>query len=183
MKQTLLVCASALTLATLGFAQKNYEVNPVVFDPAGTNMISATWQTGLGCVTAGKIYDYTTLTVVPYADPTCPTGDSKDNKNEGLLLAKTGPSTNNAAAAATINNVKGNVLTELGWDVRKGTHCGAGAPRFNVYIQGDPNAHFVGCAAMVPVVPVTPGPSYGERRRTTAAQLVGAGIPAGSVID
>src|SRR3954454_10670635 len=142
-------------------------------------MISATWQTGLGCVTAGKIYDYTTLTVVPYADPTCPTGDSKDNKNEGLLLAKTGPSTNNAAAAATINNVKGNVLTELGWDVRKGTHCGAGAPRFNVYLQGDPNAHFVGCAAMA----TDSAGVYGERKRASAPQRAGAGILPGSVID
>src|SRR4051794_10182446 len=133
MKQTLLVCASALTLATLGFAQKNYEVNPVVFDPAGTNMISATWQTGLGCVTGGKTAAYnmagTAIVTTPYTDGACPTGDSKDSKNEGLLLAKTGPTPNVAAAAATINNVKGSVLTELGWDVRKGTHCGAGAPR------------------------------------------------------
>ena len=60
---------------------------------------------------------------------------SKDKKNEGLLLAKTGPTNNNAAAVATLDGVKGTKVTELGYDIRKGgapgsaigSHCGAGA--------------------------------------------------------
>jgi hypothetical protein len=41
---------------------------------------------------------FTTIMVVPLNDPTCTTGDSKDKANEGLLLAKTCPTNNNAAA-------------------------------------------------------------------------------------
>jgi hypothetical protein len=75
-----------------------------------------------------------------YTDPACPYGDLDDRRNEGLLLAKTGPTGNFASATAELINVKGIVLTELGYDIRKhggstsplGSHCGAGAPRFNV---------------------------------------------------
>jgi len=63
----------------------------------------------------------------------------RDNKNEGLLLAKTGPTNNNASAGATINGVRGDVLTEVGFDIRNGTHCGAGAPRFNIVVEGSPS--------------------------------------------
>ena len=49
-----------------------------------------------------------------------------------FVLAKTGPTNNNAAAGARINGLGTFTITELGWDVRNGTHCGAGAPRFNI---------------------------------------------------
>src|SRR5439155_2268385 len=74
--------------------------------------------------------------------------------NEGLLLVKTGPTANFAAATAELTNVKGiSPLTELGYDIRKsggsgastlGSHCGAGAPRFDV-VTSDGMVHFVGC--------------------------------------
>ncbi len=50
-------------------------------------------------------------------------------------------SASSAAAGAVINGVKGLTLTELGWDIRVGTHCSptSGAPRFNIVTsdQGD----------------------------------------------
>ena len=62
-----------------------------------------------------------------------------------ILLVKTGPTvTNFASATADLINVKGLTLTELGYDIRKpgplgstspiGSHCGAGAPRFNEFV-------------------------------------------------
>jgi hypothetical protein len=71
----------------------------------------------------------------------------------GLLLAKTGPTANFASATADLVNVKGITLMELGYDIRKaggstgsplGSHCGAGAPRFDV-VTTDGTVHFIGC--------------------------------------
>ena len=88
----------------------------------------------------------------PYADTGCPSGDAKDQHIEGLLLAKTGPTGNFASAGAELNRVKGLTLTELGWDIRKpesaadprGSHCGAGAPRWNIETK-DGDFFFLGC--------------------------------------
>jgi len=95
----------------------------------------------------------------PYTDPACTTGDSNDEHNEGLLLVKTGPTNDDAAAGAVLHGVKGMVLSELGYDIRKpgvvipvndprGSHCGAGAPRFNITIAG--NLYFLGCNSPAP---------------------------------
>jgi hypothetical protein len=94
----------------------------------------------------------------PYTDPACPTGDRGDQHNQGLLLAKTGPTTNFAAAQAELQGVKGATLTELGYDIRKpastadprGSHCGAGAPRFDITTQ-DGKTYFLGCNSPTPV--------------------------------
>ena len=75
-----------------------------------------------------------------------------------MLLAKTGPTNNNASAVATLKNVKGINLTELGYDIRKpsspsdsrGSHCGAGAPRFNVTTSS--GTTFIGCNSPAPTV-------------------------------
>jgi hypothetical protein len=193
-RSVLTVGALAIAFAIAGYGDNgktNFNVNPLTFDPAKTNMVSANWLGGLGCVTQGHVQvflppDFTTTQIQPFADATCPTGDSQDTQNEGLLLAKTGPTNNNAAAGAKIDGINNFVITELGWDVRNGTHCGAGAPRFNIHIQNEPagSVHFVGCAAM----PVVATGLYGTRRRVTAAQLAGSGfafppIPTGSTID
>jgi hypothetical protein len=50
-------------------------------------------------------------------------------------------------------------LTELGFDLRNGGHCGAGSPRFNA-ITSDKVTHFIGCSAGV----ITPGPAAGWQR-------------------
>jgi hypothetical protein len=92
------------------------------------------------------------------------TGDASDTRNEGLLLVKTGPTNDDAAAGAVLVGVKGTVLNELGYDIRKpgpgdqndprGSHCGAGAPRFNIVISGQPNdIYFLGCNSPSPAPP------------------------------
>jgi hypothetical protein len=166
---------------------EKFTVNPFQFDPSNTNLVTAAWVGGLGCPTSSVVAAFappafTTVTVGPYHDTTCPTGDPKDKKNEGLLLAKTGPTNNNASADATVNGIQGEVLTEVGFDIRNGTHCGAGAPRFNIVVAGSSTMHFVGCTAMT----TTSAGLYGERKRATAAQMAAGAaappIPAGSRI-
>jgi hypothetical protein len=132
-------------------------VVPFEFDPFHTSLVRAFWMRGIGCPTGATTSDGTTST--PFSDPACITGDPKDGKNKGLLLVKTGPTSNFAAAGAVLNGVKGISFTapgsELGYDIRKpttaigdandprGSHCGAGAPRFNV-VTSD-GIFFVGC--------------------------------------
>jgi len=55
--------------------------------------------------------------------------------------------------------VKGITLTALGYDVRNGGHCGAGAPRFNV-VTTDGVTHFIGCTSPPPSV--TPAPATAD---------------------
>ena len=149
---------------------------PFTFDPAGTNLVAALWNTGLGCPTGA------TSTAGPVNDPACLTGDLKDKRNEGLLPAKTGPTGNVAAAGARLLGVKGIKLTELGYDLRKslnqttpnGSHCGAGAPRFNVTTD-DGVTHFVGCNSP-PGVVVSASNAW-IRLRWTVAQLAAAFPP------
>jgi hypothetical protein len=132
-------------------------VKPQEFDPGRTYLVQAAWLHGIGCATNGVIANlnpsFTGVgSFTPLNDPGCPTGDPNDQRNEGLLLAKTGPTENFASATAELINVKGMTLTELGYDIRKpvssgdprGSHCGAGAPRFNV-VTSDGTVHFIGC--------------------------------------
>src|SRR5438034_5395668 len=130
-----------------------FQVKPQEFDPGKTHLVQAAWLHGTGCPTNATIAlpntDFNGIGgYSTYTDPACdPTlgrpGDPKDQHNEGLLLVKTGPTiTNFASAGAELHNVKGITLTELGYDIRKygpgthasvfGSHCGAGAPRFNI---------------------------------------------------
>jgi hypothetical protein len=136
-------------------------VKPRNFDPFGTKLVNASWVGGIGCPTNAKVVlfnsvaPYQLLPPSTYTDPACMTGDSRDKNNEGLLMAKTGPTLNDASAVADLVGVKGTVLTELGYDIRKpgsdgaggsrGSHCGAGAPRFDISLQGDSNIYFLGC--------------------------------------
>ena len=137
-----------------------FQVVPGVFDPANTDLVQSTWLSGIGCPTnAGVSTTGGNKPDSSYTDPACATGDPKDKDNEGLLLVKTGPTPNFAAAGATLEGLPRNLkLTELGYDIRKpvdfsdprGSHCGAGAPRFNVTTT-DNITHFVGCASPPPV--------------------------------
>jgi hypothetical protein len=146
-------------------------VKPIVFDPFDTDLVAARWVKGAGCPTAATLSDGTTFT-----DAACPTGDRRDEHNEGLLLVKTGPTPNVAAAFAELKGVRGTVLTELGYDVRTNSHCGAGAPRFNV-ITDDGVTHFVGCNSPPPLV--TSASQGWKRLRWTAAKLAAAFPPLG----
>jgi hypothetical protein len=134
-----------------------HKVIPSVYDPMNTRLAQSTWLDGIGCPTNAKTAMYGPppnypITAGPsYTDSACPTGDPKDQRNEGLLLAKTGPTSNVAAGVADLKKVKGTNVTELGYDIRKtlgplsanGSHCGAGAPRFDVYTSD--GLWFVGC--------------------------------------
>ena len=136
--------------------KRRFEVAPFVFDPGATFLVQSMWLTGIGCPTNAKTFDGTMTG--SFTDSACPSGDRRDRQNEGLLLVKTGPTTNFAAAGAELNGVKGIMLTELGYDIRKlastasptGSHCGAGAPRFNVTTMDDVT-HFVGCNSPAPL--------------------------------
>jgi hypothetical protein len=143
-----------------------FEVVPRESDPGRTYLVQAQWLTGIGCPTNARLAtpndDFTDWsgTYRPYTDPACPkTASPFDPRNEGLLLAKTGPTISNfASAVADIKGVEGQVLTELGYDIRKpgiagiadprGSWCGAGAPRFNIETTVD--SYFLACASPPP---------------------------------
>jgi len=144
-------------------------VVPFEFDPNHTSLVRAFWMRGIGCPTHPTAVDFSG-TSEDVTDPACTTGDPKDSpgKNKGLLLVKTGPSVPNfASAGAVLNGVKGITLTELGYDIRKaanltadatdprGSHCGAGAPRFNVATAD--GFFFIGCNSP-PATSATGGP-------------------------
>ena len=181
--RTVLTVLAILTLtAGAAYAAAKFTVTASEFDPAHTFLVQAQWLDGIGCPTnAGVSADGSTITS-HYTDAACATGDSSDSHNQGLLLVKTGPTPNYAAAQADISGVKGITLTELGYDVRKprsfadasGSHCGAGAPRFDV-ITSDNVDHFVGCASPPPLQTAA-GVGF-VRLRWTAAQLAAAFPP------
>lgn len=144
---------------------------PFVFDPEGVNLAHASWIAGIGCAPGGG------------TDPGCLAWDPRDIRNEGLLLAKTGLTANAASAGVQITGATG-ALFELGYDLRKpllaaaprGSHCGAGAPRFNVISAGV--RYFVGCSS--PAAAETALGAGWIRLRWSGTALVGVG-PAGPV--
>ena len=156
----------ATVIVTAGaWAAGNFNnVKPQEFDPAHTFLVQAAWLHGIGCPTNAAT---STDGNKPPNGPTyteCTTGDTKDKQNEGLILAKTGPTPNFASATAELKDVKGTTLTELGYDIRKpglnvndprGSHCGAGAPRFDIVAQ-DGTLYFLGCNSPAPTTD-TPG--------------------------
>lgn len=154
-----------------------YKVKAFAFDPNQTRLVASDWIDGAGCPTGA--------TMVPFGgapasltDEACPTGDIRDKHNAGLLLVKTGPTPNYASAAAEIQGVEGITLTEIGYDIRAGSHCGAGAPRFNV-VTSDDVTHFIGCASPAPKVLIE-SKGWKRLRYDTAAAF--PPIAAGSVV-
>jgi hypothetical protein len=147
-RRTILASAAIFVLtASAAYAAVRFSVRTGEFDPSNTFLVQAEWLSGIGCPTSAR------TTVGTYTDGGCPTGDASDRQTQGLLLAKTGPTANNASAFAVLQGVQGTALTELGYDLRKpggvatdsrGSHCGAGAPRFNVTTQ-DGTTYFIGC--------------------------------------
>ena len=149
---------------TVAADSEGFSVKAQTFDPHHTFLVNATWLSGIGCPTDATVRlfnsnsPYNLLPPSKYSDPACLTGDSSDHSNQGLLMAKTGPTLNDASATAELVGVKGSVLTELGYDLRKpgldisdprGSHCGAGAPRFNITLQ-DGEFFFLGCSSPPP---------------------------------
>lgn len=132
------------------------QVAPHVFDPNDTDQAAAVWVNGLGCPNATATHN-TNNTSSPGADFTdnaCSSGyDPADEENAGLLLSKSGPSSTVASGTATLGGIGKNLqVTELGYDIRTihypdstSSHCGGGAPRFNVTTTVD--SYFIGCSS------------------------------------
>jgi hypothetical protein len=125
---------------------------------AGSNIVTSAWLGGMGLPDNGG--------------PNATTANSatKRDPHLGLLLSKNGATADCSAAGAEIKGFKkGSTITELGFDFRKGGHCGAGAPRFNLTSE-DGFTYFAGCAAGVH----TPAPQdlgQWERVRFVAANI------------
>jgi len=166
----------ATVIATGAWAAGSFhEVKPQEFDPGHTFLVQASWLHGLGCTTTAP----------------CPTGDTKDKHNEGLLLAKTGATTTNASATATLKDVNGTALTELGYDIRKpgadvndprGSHCGAGAPRFDIVGQNG-NLYFIGCNSPAPDTDTSEGGVWQRLRWGGSAPLMAFNASNGFSLD
>lgn len=174
-----LVLIALLTLLPSPAAAQDdrFAAVPFQFDPGKTSLVQSGWLTGLGCPTEAPIF---TGPPAPggFTDLACPTGDPRDGRQEGLLLVKTGPTGNIASSGVDLKGVQGTVLTELGYDIRKpgaaadprGSHCGAGAPRFNIVIAGE--TYFLGCNS--PAAPdVTAGDGWLRLRWAAPLQAFG----------
>src|SRR5207247_623493 len=118
------VVAALVSISSFGFATV-VQVLPGLFDPDGTGIVTAHWVTRVG---------------LP---------DDVGKANQALFLEKAGPTSVNASAFAVIGGVEGLTLTELGFDYRNDSHCGAGAPRFNVTLPNG-NYFFFGCIYGIP---------------------------------
>ena len=125
---------------------------------AGSQIVTAKWLDGLGLPDNGG----------QNSNPGDPTNNpNKKDDHEGLLLSKNGPTPDCSAAGAVIQGVRGTVITPgftLGFDVRNGGHCGAGAPRFNVSTD-DGNFSFVGACSNATLSPAPQDPTAWTRAR------------------
>src|SRR5712691_9930778 len=127
--RTLIATLAILTLVSgVAYAASRLSVKASEFDPANTFLVQAQSLNGIGCPTNANVSADGSTTTSHYTDLECATGDTSDSHNQGLLLAKTGPTANFASAGADITGVRGITLTELGYDIRKpGADTRAGA--------------------------------------------------------
>ena len=133
----MVVVFGALSPATSP-AQSSSRAVPFVFigtaaecgGPAGSHIVTAAWLGGMGLPDNGGLNS--------------PNPSTANDPHMGLLLSKNGPTTDCSSAGATITNPP-RTITELNFDYRNGTHCGAGAPRFNV-VSTAGFRYFLGCA-------------------------------------
>src|SRR3954452_15326575 len=106
------------------------------------------------------------------SDPAAPNDPpNKKDRHSGLLLNKNGPTADCSAAGARIKGAEKedvDATFALGFDYRNGTHCGGGAPRFNVTTD-DGVTHFFGCASGTKS-PAPQDPTEWTRVRFTIAQ-------------
>jgi len=164
-----LVCLALAPFASADDPKGHFSVHPKTFVgkagdcgtgyPAGSEIVTAAWMQGIGLPDNGGAN----------SNPSDPTNNpNKNDDRNGLLLSKNGQSPDCSAAGADITGAEGAVLTELGFDFRNGTHCGGGAPRFNV--EATDGFHFVGNCAVGTSTPAPQDPSAWTRLRFTPAQ-------------
>src|SRR5436190_23387508 len=111
---TVPILVGMLAVGTAAYAATAvfHAVSPGLFDPGHTFLVQAKWLDGIGCPGPGAVaYDGSSYTSA--ADPAC-TPAPADAHNKGLLLAKTGPTANDASAFAVLKDVAGTTATELG---------------------------------------------------------------------
>jgi hypothetical protein len=152
---SLLVLAFAAT--SLG-ADTKMKATPFSFDPNNTGDIVAAWQPQVGLADAG-------------------------GSAHGLVLQKNGPTTDLAAAGATVTGAAGQAANKpFGFDYKNGTYCGGGAPRFNV--QASDGFHFLGGCGNATQTPI-PGTGWTRVRidPQNAAQAFPPIDPAATIVS
>jgi len=108
-------------------------------------------------------------------------GDSNGNKNQALYMQKMTATTTFAAGVAVIQGIEGTptgAVSGLSFYVRNDSHCGAGAPRWNIRVKpalGPSTTVFVGCAAMIPGDSLIAPNGKTYTRRTFAGPIIPAG--------
>jgi hypothetical protein len=122
------------------------------------------------------------FTVIPFEyDPDNACDIQAEWVDGELVLAKNCPTATNASAGADIvTSLEGqdvSMLTELNFEYENGGHCGAGAPRFNVVVNGQ--TYFLGCTAGTHT-DLGNGWTHVE---FTSADFAAAGIPATGTLD
>lgn len=127
------------------------KAEPGVFDPAKSGIVYAKWI------------------------------NSGEDGGPGVVLAKFGGTSVNAAAQVEFKGVKGQTVTKVGFDIRTDTDCSSGSPRFNVFLASDPNTpHFFGCDSGDPSAGMTTTNTFtdnnGVEWETKEANLDTAGI-------
>jgi len=133
--------------------------------PQGSNIVTARWLPGIGLPDDGS--------------PNT-TNPANTDPHFGLLLSKNGPTQTCSAATASITGVTGEVITELGFDLRNGTHCGGGAPRFNI-ITTDNVFHAASCGDSSES-PAPQDPAHWTRIRVDLATQVFPPLPPNAAI-
>lgn len=149
-----LVLALALAGPAFGAKPVKFKAKPFTFDPGASGIVSAAWVTHQGLGDAGK-------------------------SDHALVLKKEGTTATVASSGAAISKVTLKhpvTLTELGFDVEDGTHCGAGAPRYNVTLT-DGSLFFFGCVHgdMTPAGADSQGDTWTRVRFTDADAFYGGG--------
>jgi hypothetical protein len=137
----------------------------------GSPIVTSAWLNGMGLPDGG--------------DDDLNTPLNQSNRR-GLLLNKNGSTGNCASAGADIRGVRRmeiDATFTLGFDYRNGGHCGAGAPRFNVVVEGSEpeiaRRFFFACAHGVQT-PAPQDPTEWTRVRISAAA---AGAPLGRRVE
>jgi hypothetical protein len=183
MRKLAILSAAGVCLALAPFANAadSFVVHPSIFVgksgdcgtgyAAGSRIVTSAWLTGMGLPDNGGLNSNATN---PADNP------NKQDPHEGLLLSKNGPTPDCSSAGAKITGADGNTVTELGFDIRNGTHCGGGAPRFNVTTT-DGVFHFVGNCTLGTTSPAPQDPSAWTRVRFSPAVAIPPITPAETI--